>query len=34
MPSYIGTECYIKIVDNATGCWGHINVDDVNVPVQ
>ncbi len=31
---YIGTACYIKIVDNATGAWGHINVDDVNVPVQ
>ncbi len=31
---YIGTECYIKIVDNATGGWGHINIDDVNVPVQ
>ncbi|WP_025689220.1 Ig-like domain-containing protein [Paenibacillus zanthoxyli] len=31
---YIGTACYIKIVDNATGGWGHINVDDVNVPVQ
>nr|WP_264370908.1 Ig-like domain-containing protein [Paenibacillus sabinae] len=29
---YIGTECYIKIVDNATGSWGHINIDDVNVP--
>lgn len=30
---YIGTECYIKIIDNATGGWGHLNVDDVNVPV-
>ncbi|WP_238590776.1 GH32 C-terminal domain-containing protein [Paenibacillus beijingensis] len=31
---YIGTECYIKIVDNATGSWGHLNLDDVNVPTQ
>ncbi|WP_426252058.1 GH32 C-terminal domain-containing protein [Paenibacillus pabuli] len=32
--SYVGTDCYIKIVDNATGGFGHINVDDVNVPVS
>ncbi|MNP80858.1 hypothetical protein D3C76_1790640 [compost metagenome] len=32
--AYIGTECYIKVVDNGTGSWGHINLDDVNVPVQ
>ncbi|RCW51954.1 GH32 C-terminal domain-containing protein [Paenibacillus prosopidis] len=31
---YIGVECYIKVVDNATGGWGHINVDDFQVPVQ
>ena len=31
--SWLGTELYIKIVDNATGGWGHLNVDDVNVPV-
>lgn len=31
--SFVGTDCYIKIVDNATGGFGHINVDDVNVPV-
>ncbi|AEI40448.1 GH32 C-terminal domain-containing protein [Paenibacillus mucilaginosus] len=30
--SYVGTPCYMKIVDNATGGFGHINVDDVNVP--
>ncbi|MGO4548535.1 GH32 C-terminal domain-containing protein [Paenibacillus sp. 2TAB23] len=30
--AWIGTDCYIKIVDNATGGWGHLNVDDVNVP--
>ncbi|HEY0827646.1 MAG TPA: GH32 C-terminal domain-containing protein [Bacilli bacterium] len=31
---YIGTKSYIKIVDNATGAWGHINVDSFDVPVQ
>ncbi|MFD0670846.1 GH32 C-terminal domain-containing protein [Cohnella sp. GCM10027633] len=30
--AYVGAACYIKIVDNATGSFGHINVDDVNVP--
>lgn len=28
---FLGTECYIKVVDNSTGSWGHINVDDINV---
>ncbi|TYP71890.1 beta-fructofuranosidase [Paenibacillus methanolicus] len=32
--SYVGTSCYIKIVDHATGGFGHINVDDVNVPAM
>src|SRR5690606_9981616 len=32
--AYIGTECYIKVVDNATGGWGHINLDDIRVPIQ
>ncbi|MRX72801.1 hypothetical protein GJU40_11655 [Bacillus lacus] len=31
---YIGIEFYIKVVDKASGGWGHINVDDVNVPVE
>lgn len=31
--AYIGQELYIKVVDKATGGWGHINVDDFNVPV-
>jgi sucrose-6-phosphate hydrolase SacC (GH32 family) len=31
---YIGEELYVKVVDQATGDWGHINVDNVNVPVD
>lgn len=31
---YIGTSMYIKIVDERTDEWGHINIDDFNVPVQ
>ncbi|NHC40528.1 glycoside hydrolase [Bacillus sp. MM2020_1] len=30
---YIGEELYIKVVDYETGGWGHINIDDVNIPV-
>ncbi|MGG0382980.1 GH32 C-terminal domain-containing protein [Priestia filamentosa] len=28
---YLGEVLYIKAVDNATGSWGHINLDDINV---
>ncbi|CAI6050503.1 hypothetical protein PAECIP112173_01369 [Paenibacillus sp. JJ-100] len=31
---YIGEELYIKVVDESTGGFGHINVDDFNVPVK
>ncbi|KWX70362.1 hypothetical protein AMQ84_29690 [Paenibacillus riograndensis] len=31
---YIGQELYIKVVDQSTGGFGHINVDDFNVPVK
>lgn len=31
--AYVGVECYIKIVDQSAGSFGHLNVDDVNVPV-
>ena len=32
--AYVGTSCYIKIVDDSTGGWGHLNVDDFHVPVK
>ena len=28
---YIGEILYLKVVDRATGGWGHINIDDVHV---
>jgi sucrose-6-phosphate hydrolase SacC (GH32 family) len=31
---FIGKELFIQVVDKHTGGWGHINLDDVNVPVQ
>lgn len=31
---YIGEELYIKVVDQSTGGFGHINVDDFHVPVK
>lgn len=34
LASYVGTECYIKLTDNATGGFGHINLDDINVPIK
>ena len=34
LASYVGKECYIKITDNSTGSYGHINVDDINVPIK
>ncbi len=29
----VGRECYLKAVDNATGGWGHLNLDAVHVPL-
>lgn len=29
--AYVGTEVYVKVVDTATGGWGHINIDDVRL---
>lgn len=31
---YIGTACYLKAVDQSSGSWGHINLDDINIPVS
>jgi hypothetical protein len=33
MDKYAGRSVYVRVYDNATGGWGHIDVDDVNVPV-
>jgi fructan beta-fructosidase len=30
---YLGRSLYFTVVDNDTGGWGHLNLDDVNVPV-
>jgi fructan beta-fructosidase len=30
--AHVGTEVYIKVVDNASDAWGHINLDDVRLP--
>lgn len=30
---HIGEELYLLVVDNHTGGWGHINLDDIHVPV-
>ncbi|WP_284239681.1 GH32 C-terminal domain-containing protein, partial [Paenibacillus glycanilyticus] len=32
--AYIGTSMYIKVVDDRSDAWGHINLDDFLVPVQ
>jgi sucrose-6-phosphate hydrolase SacC (GH32 family) len=32
LSDHVGEELYIEIVDRATGGWGHISVDDINVP--
>lgn len=31
--AYINTSCFIKVVDIATGGFGHINVDDIKIPI-
>jgi len=31
--AYKGERLYLRVVDARTGGWGHINLDDVNVPV-
>lgn len=32
--AYVGEQLYLKVVDQSAGGFGHINVDDFNVPVQ
>ena len=32
--AYIGQSCYIKVVDNNTGGFGHLNLDNVRIPIQ
>jgi len=32
--AYIGTQLFIKIVDNSAAGWGHINIDNLNAPVR
>ncbi|WP_329032063.1 LamG domain-containing protein [Streptomyces sp. NBC_01725] len=34
LASHMGDRIYTEIVDRASGGWGHINVDEVNVPVK
>jgi hypothetical protein len=31
--AYVGEQLYLLVVDDATGGWGHINLDDIHVPV-
>jgi beta-fructofuranosidase len=30
---HVGAEVYFRVTDTDTGGWGHLNVDDVNLPV-
>jgi hypothetical protein len=32
--AYIGQTLYLKAVDNFTGGWGHLNLDNIRVPVS
>jgi len=32
--SYLGTECYLKAVDKASGEFGHINLDYIRIPLS
>ena len=31
--AYVGRRCYLKVVDQATGGWGHLNLDNIRVPL-
>jgi fructan beta-fructosidase len=30
---HISSVLFVRVIDSATGSWGHLNLDDVNVPV-
>jgi len=30
--SYVGTTCFLKVIDNSTVGFGHINLDDIRIP--
>jgi hypothetical protein len=32
--AHLGETLYLKVVDKATGGWGHITLDDINVPTR
>jgi sucrose-6-phosphate hydrolase SacC (GH32 family) len=32
--AHMGKEIYIKVTDSSTAGWGHINIDDIRIPVQ
>jgi hypothetical protein len=32
--AYIGTQCYISIFDGSTGGFGHINADNIVIPIS
>ncbi|GGF26719.1 hypothetical protein GCM10010954_27200 [Halobacillus andaensis] len=34
MEEHVGEELFLRVTDNATGGFGHINLDNVNVPVD
>ena len=34
LSNLLGENIYIKVVDSATGAWGHINLDDVSIPIM
>lgn len=31
--NFVGRRCYLKAVDQATGGWGHLNLDNIRIPV-
>jgi hypothetical protein len=34
LSAFVGEQVYVLMMDQSTGGWGHINVDNVNVPVR